>query len=398
MKVLHTSDWHIGHVLYNWDRNDEHQVFFDRLAAVVAEEQPDAMVVSGDIFHTSAPSVSARKMYIENMLRIHEAAPGMTVVVTAGNHDSGSGIETDRSLWEHFSIHAVGSVARGNSSDDLDRHIIPVGKPVRGYIAAMPHCYPQNFPAMSEDMPRHERPAAFFRSLLERTAEINKENLPVVLMAHATVIGSDPRKQDIIVGGLDSINISELGDGFDYLALGHIHFPQSVGRSARYCGSPIPVSFNEDYPHGITVVELEGCGTLPEIRTVDVPVLRPVVTLPEGEAVDFESALSMLEAFPEDKEAYVRLNVKVKQYGGADWSARAMAATQGKKCRYCYIWMHSSQEADAGRERADLSREELHEKNPLDIAMMHWEDVNGEVMDAELEKKLRSVIEEKVGK
>lgn len=397
MKIIHTSDWHIGHMLYNWDRSDEHQAFFDRLTVIVAEEQPDAMVVSGDIFHTAAPSASARKMYIENMLRIRKAAPEMTVAVTAGNHDSASGIETDSSLWEHFDIHAVGSVSRGNSFMELDRHIVPVGEPVKGYIVAVPHCYPQNFPAMSEDQPRHERPAAFFRALLGRVADINKESLPVVLMAHVTALGSDPRKQDIIVGGLDSIGIPEIGDGFDYLALGHIHFPQSLGDSARYSGSPIPVSFNEDYPHSVTVVELEGRGMRPEIRTVEVPVLRPVVTVPEGEAVGFEEALRQLEDFPDDREAYVRLNVKVKQYGGADWSARAAAATEGKKCRYCYIHLHSSQESDTDKDRTELSREELNEKNPMDIAMMHWKDVNGETMDRELEEKLRSVIEEKVG-
>ncbi len=398
MKTIHTSDWHIGHLLYNWDRSDEHQSFFDRLVAIVAQEQPDAMVVSGDIFHTAAPSASARKMYIENMLRIHEAAPDMKVVVTAGNHDSGSGIETDSRLWEHFGIHAVGSVSRGTSAGDLDRHIIPVGCPVKGYIVAVPHCYPQNFPAMSEDLPRQERPSAFFRALLARVEEINADSLPVVLSAHATVLGSDPRKQDIIVGGLDSISIPELGEGFDYLALGHIHFPQSLGSAARYCGSPVPVSFNEDYPHSVTVVGLKERSARPEIRTVDIPVLRPPVTLPEGEAVEFDEALRMLEEFPDDREAYIRLNVKVKQYGGADWSARAAAATEGKKCRYCYISLHSSVEVDGDLDRKGLSREELKEKNPMDIALMHWEDVNGEAMDPELEEKLRSVMEEKVGK
>ena len=84
MKVIHTSDWHLGHQLYNWDRTDEHQLFFDELVKVIESENPDALVVCGDIYHTIAPSASTQKLYIDNMLRIHAAAPDMTIVITAG--------------------------------------------------------------------------------------------------------------------------------------------------------------------------------------------------------------------------------------------------------------------------------------------------------------------------
>lgn len=392
MKILHTSDWHIGHMLYNWDRSDEHQAFFNKLEGIIISEKPDAMIVSGDIFHTSAPSAASHKLYIENMLRLHEAAPEMTIAVIAGNHDSSTRLETDRNLWEHFNLDVTGSISRDISAEALDRHIVTIGQPAKGYIIAIPHCYPQNFPDMGMGLPREERPAGFINALLSRVSEINKDNLPVIMTAHATVMGSDPKKQDIIVGGLDSIDISELGDGYDYLALGHIHFPQNIGEKARYSGSPIPISFNEDYPHSVTIIDTGLHGEEINLKTIGIPVMRPVITLPEGDPVPFEDALRLLQEFPADKEGYIRLNVRVSQYGGADWAAKAMAATEGRKCRYCYIHLSCDPATSGQRERLQFSQEELKEMSPIDVARIHWREEKGCEMDEELEARLTDLI------
>mgnify|MGYP000320360227 CR=1 FL=1 len=93
MKILHTSDWHLGHTLYNYDRTAEQQAFLRQLTRIVTEEQPDAMVVSGDIYHYSSPAAATQKMYTDAMLNIHQACPGMAIVVTAGNHDSSSKLD-----------------------------------------------------------------------------------------------------------------------------------------------------------------------------------------------------------------------------------------------------------------------------------------------------------------
>lgn len=393
MKIIHTSDWHIGHVLYNWDRSDEHQYFFDKLTEIVSSEKPDLMIVCGDIFHTSAPSAGAQRMYIENMLRIHTAAPDMETVVIAGNHDSGTRLEVDRILWEKFNIHVIGNIDR--TADCLKKHIIRIGHPVKGYVAAVPHCFPQNFPDMGEDMPREERPAAFCKALIEEVSRYNEDGLPVIMAAHSTVTGSNPRKQDIIVGGIDSLKLEELGNGYDYIALGHIHFPQNIGPKARYSGSPLPISFNEDYPHSVTVLEIDGHESKPRIKTIEIPVKREVITIPEGQAVTFDEALKMLEAMPDDKDAYIRLNVRVKQYGGADWTERAVNATKGKACRYCYILLESEKDAATDKDRTEFSHEELEKMNPLDIARIHWKEMNGSELGEELEEKLISVMDEK---
>jgi exonuclease SbcD len=155
------------------------------------------------------------------------------------------------------------------------------------------------------------------------------------------------------------------------------------------------VSFNEDYTHSVTIVELEEHGSSPVLRTWMMPTLRPVITIPEKEPAEFEDALRLLEEFPDDKEAYIRLNVKVKQYGGADWAARAAAATETKKCRYCCIQLQSDREDDADQAFIQFSQEEMKALDPIEIAKLHWRQTNGCDMDAELQEKILSVIREK---
>lgn len=87
MKILHTSDWHIGHQLYGHERAEDHAHVFNQIAEIVAQEKPDAMVVSGDVFHTAIPTLQAQKQLVEYLISIQNAHPGMTTVVTAGNHD-----------------------------------------------------------------------------------------------------------------------------------------------------------------------------------------------------------------------------------------------------------------------------------------------------------------------
>ena len=116
MKILHTSDWHLGHALYNYDRSEEQICFLNQLTGIVQEEQPDVMVVSGDIYHYSTPSAATQKMYTDGLLRIHQACPSMTIVVTAGNHDSSSKLEIDSNLWDHFRVKVIGHIERCGSA------------------------------------------------------------------------------------------------------------------------------------------------------------------------------------------------------------------------------------------------------------------------------------------
>ena len=387
MKVLHTSDWHLGHTLYNYDRTAEQQAFLEQLAHIVKEEKPDVMVVSGDIYHYSTPSAATQRMYTEGMLEVHRACPGMTVVVTAGNHDSSSKLEIDSSLWQHFGVKVIGNIERNREEVNLDKHIIEIkdeaGKR-KGYIVAVPHVYPQNFPMLDTDTPREERQSRFFQALLDEAAKQNTEELPVVLMAHLSIEGSDRTGHDESIGGIETVSLPDMGQGYDYLALGHIHCPQDIkgsNRRARYCGTPLPVSFDEAYPHSVSIIELSGHEE-PQTRTVGIANPMPLVTLPR-EPLPFEEALQQLEEFPADKQAYIRLNVLIENYLAPDCNERATNAAKDKACKYCYIKSNRKKKTTHDGNN-HLSIQEIQEKSPLDIAKLYYRETEGEEMDEEL--------------
>ena len=99
MRIIHTSDWHLGHILYGYDRSREQRNMLGQIEEIVGKEKPDALVVSGDVYHTGQPSAAVQKMFTEAVMRLHEACPGMEIVITAGNHDSASKHEVSRILW-----------------------------------------------------------------------------------------------------------------------------------------------------------------------------------------------------------------------------------------------------------------------------------------------------------
>ncbi len=387
MKILHTSDWHLGHTLYNYDRSQEQQAFLEQLSRIVAEEKPDAMVVSGDIYHYSTPSVTTQKMYTDGMLEIHRACPEMAIVVTAGNHDSSSKLEIDSNLWNHFGVKVVGNIERNQEEVNLGKHIVEVRDKegeLKGYIIAVPHVYPQNFPMLDTETPREERQARFFQALQDEVEKINTDELPVVLMAHLSIEGSDRTGHDETAGGIEYVPISSMGEGYDYLALGHIHCPQDIkgnGRHARYCGTPLPVNFDETYPHSVSIIEVRR-HEAPQIRTVEIENPMPLVTLPK-EAVTFEEAIKLLEEYPDDKPAYIRLNVLIKDYLAPDCNERASGAVKGKKCKYCYIKSNREKQASDDRAR-HISIQEMQEMSPLEIAKLYYQEAEGEEMDEEL--------------
>ncbi|WP_294588300.1 exonuclease SbcCD subunit D [uncultured Phocaeicola sp.] len=397
MKFLHTSDWHLGHSLYNFDRSTEQQAFLKQLTEKVRTLQPDALLVSGDIYHYASPSTGTQRMYTDAMLAIHEACPSMQIIVTAGNHDSSSRLEIDRNLWERFQVHVIGNIERKNDRIAWEKHIIPLTNTsgqLTGYVVAVPHCYPQNFPALHPDIPREERLSDFFQTLLKETEKQNTAGVPVILMAHLALTGSDITGHDDTVGGMDYLPIEALGDGYDYLALGHIHCPQTIRNTqkhARYCGSPLPVSFDEAYPHSVTWVEIDRHSETPRIQTLSIENPFPLITLPETPA-PFEIALKALQAFPADNPSYIRLNVLLKDYLSPDCNEQASLAVREKSCRFCYIRTQREQ-SPSSTANPVFNLQEIKQQSPLEIAGHYYKEATGETMDDKLRLLMKTAME-----
>lgn len=395
MKIIHTSDWHLGQTLYGHDRTEEHEAFLNQLADIVHKEQPDALVVCGDIFHTATPSAAVQKLYTDHLLLIRQACPTMTIVITAGNHDSASKLEIARNLWQYFGIHVIGQINRQSDGlFDLSRHIIAVQpapeSPPKGFIIAVPHTYPYNYPDLTGDTPREKRQTRFFTALQELATAQNPEQLPVVLTAHLTVTGCDQTGHDLSLGGMDSVNTEILGDNYDYLALGHIHCPQNLSSpcgTARYCGTPIPVSFDESYTHSVSLVEITSHGVPPKIRTIPINNPRPLYTIPES-AQPIDKALDELRHFTCTQPGYIRLNVLAENFLNPDAQEQASEVARSKNCSFCYIRIQKDDAAHPTTERL-LTVQELRRKSPVDIARMYYQDTQHEDLPDEFTTMIR---------
>ncbi|MBQ3288038.1 MAG: exonuclease SbcCD subunit D [Kiritimatiellae bacterium] len=341
MKVIHTSDWHLGDRLHGWDRTDEEEHFFSQLKSVVARERPDALLVSGDVFDNGTPGNDIAKKFNDALLNISDACPTMETVVIAGNHDSYSRLVVDESLWQRHNVHVFGIPAEDDAGRAVfSRNIVEIAQ--KGVIAAVPFCHERNFPSVA-GAAGASRVQEYFAGMAQFTAEM-AQGKPRVLMAHLTVgketdfTGQD---QSMAIGGQECIDPDVLGTGYDYIALGHIHCPQWIkgGRKvARYCGTPRAIHFDETYDHGVDIVEVES-GKEPSVRTEVLKPMRDVVTAGGKNGLPFEEALRAVEELDAQSETYIRLNVALGENGaiGPDWAERARRACSSKGYRYCTI-------------------------------------------------------------
>ena len=370
MKILHTSDWHLGHSLYNHDRTEEQASMLEQMADLVHKEKPDAFLLSGDVFHTDQPSAAVQRMLADALVAIHNAHPAMTIVCTAGNHDSASRHEVFRLPWLSLNVHSIGQL----SKDNPERHIISI--PGKGFVVAVPYCYERNIPE------------GFFQQLLDRVQELNTLHLPVIMMAHTTMENSDLKghdfKRSFTTGGIETMSISQTGRGYDYLALGHIHHAQWVkggNHRVRYSGSPLPVSFDEDYEHSVSIVSIDAQGNELDLHTISIENPHPLVNLPSTGFAQWEEAKERLKNFPSDIPAYIRLNIKHQDFLPPTAQDEAVKLTEGKRCRFCLINLEKVEREEADGET--LTIQQFQEESPLEIARMFAEQ-EGKSFDEDL--------------
>lgn len=363
MKILHTSDWHLGHTLYNYDRTEEQLAMLLKMVEIAEAEKPDVFLLCGDVYHTPQPSASVQTMFTNALVAIHKANPEMTIIITAGNHDSCSKHDIFRTPWRALNVYTIGSI----DADRYDDLIVEI--PGKGFVIAVPYVNERNMPT------------DLFQNLLDKVEERNIDNWPVVMTAHTTVRGCDfsghDNANERTVGGIDAFDLDLMGSGYDYLALGHIHREQFVRgshRHARYSGTPIPVSFDENYRHSVSIVEFASHGDMPSIKEIEIATHRPLVTIPADGAVEWEDAKKLLKAFPDDIEAYIRLNVLVDDFLPIEANAEAQLMCDDKKCRFCVINSHRRKLLHSDAKA--LSVQEFKTEKPISIAERYAEDTD----------------------
>lgn len=384
MKIIHTSDLHIGKVLYGEEMTDNHLAFFDQLVRLVEAERPEALLIAGDIYENSNPTVAAKGLFNAGLLRIHEAHPAMSIVVISGNHDSASRLGVDASLWNLARVRLVTAVAADEERvADYDAHIIELTDEtgaVCALLGAVPFAYEQSFPKAEED---ENRITAFYKGLLRRMEERNVRGVPRLLMGHLSVVADldlTGHRNDVI-GGVAMLDVADFSDEFDYFALGHIHHPQFVkgsDRRVRYAGTPLPVSFDEPFPHSVSVVSFDA-ENRPQVCEHAIEVPHPLVTLPAVPS-DFSEALNCLKRYPWRGTEWVRLNVNLLSAPSDAWrqAEDALGDSSAKLLHINYV----RPDIDAqSAERKDVTLSEFRELSPLEVARLSYKEEFTEEME-----------------
>ena len=314
MKILHTADLHLGQIIYqNYERTDEHAHYFSQLEQLCREEHPDALIVSGDVFDIQQPSAATWKAFTDHFVHLHQLCPDMHIVIIAGNHDSASRIQSHNAVWKLANVHLIGTPPPANfaSLDGWEAKFVI--KLANGYIIALPYMTGER--------------TSMVQALLDYVAADNTESKPVILTGHLTVAGCDLTGHDLDIGNIRTQTADSLGKGYDYMALGHIHKPQTIGHEAdcmkaevtypapviRYAGSALHVSCDETYPHTISAVDIDRHGGNVHIRQLRIDELRHFYVLPSDRTsfTTAEDALNGIRQFAEENgSGYIRLQVE----------------------------------------------------------------------------------------
>ena len=270
MRMLHTSDWHIGRSFHGYGTVDALRAVLRTLVAQVAEHEVDVVLIAGDVFDSPAPAAECYTLLSDTLAGIRDA--GARVIVTSGNHDSAARLGFQSALLRDGIdvITDPGRAARPVTLTDADGPVHVYGIPFLEPALVRPV-----WPGV------RTQAEVLARAMDDVRADLTRRGGRSVVLAHcfAAGVGATPNlERDIQQGGLDVVPLAVF-DGVDYAALGHIHGRATLTERVRYSGAPLHYSFGEgSKPRGSWLVDLSADGTV-RADWVDLPVPRPVVTL-----------------------------------------------------------------------------------------------------------------------
>ncbi|MFJ1471893.1 exonuclease SbcCD subunit D C-terminal domain-containing protein [Massilia orientalis] len=396
MRLLHTSDWHLGQTLHNFDRTYEHQCFLDWLLDTIVAEEADALLIAGDVFDTSNPSAVAQRQLYRFLQQARARAPRLDIVIIAGNHDSPGRLEAPGPLLEAHGTRVVGHVMRdAEGSVDLERFIVPLtGKDgaVKAWCVAIPFLRPGDVPRVASQAAGDDAFDAYLagiRLLYQQAYDLARaraaEGQAILAMGHCHMVGGDASpdsERRIVIGGTEALPASMFGPDVAYAALGHLHLAQRVGQQEhlRYSGSPLPLSFAEvGYKHQVLRIDLDGMRAA-AIEPLHVPRAVELLRVPASPA-PVKQAIAELVALdlpdlPRDVWPYLEVRVLLDA-PEPGLRAQVEAALEGKPVRLAKIEPTRRVVTTAGVEPA-LSLDQLAQLQPDDIFRRLWQQRFGE--------------------
>jgi exonuclease SbcD len=309
MKILHTSDWHLGKSLYGRKRYDEFKSFLDWLLDVIELEKTDAVLISGDIFDTSTPSNKAQELYYNFISKASGLCKG--IVITAGNHDSPTFLNAPKSLLKALKIHVTGSITE-NLEDEIV--VLEDNKIPFAIICAVPYLRDRdirtvetgetaddkNLKLISGIKEHYEKICFLAKQKQEQLKTKGFDNIPIICMGHLFAAGGTTIEGDgvreLYVGSLARTGTDIFPDFVDYTALGHLHIPQKVSGkdNVRYCGSPIPMGFGEALQDKKIIIA-EFKDKTPKINEILIPCFQELVKI-KGSIDEISEKIEELKA------------------------------------------------------------------------------------------------------
>lgn len=393
MRVLHTSDWHLGQHFMGKTRQAEHQAFCAWLLEQVRVHQVDVLLIAGDVFDTGAPPSYAREQYYRLVVALRDA--GCVLVVLGGNHDSPAMLGESRSLLAQLGAQVVPGVGV-----DLAEQVLLLndraGQP-GAILCAIPFIRPRDVmasqagqSAQAKQQSLQQAIAEHYRALHELALSKREElgqALPIIATGHLTTVGASASEsvREIYVGSLEAFPTSAFPRA-DYIALGHIHRPQKVGglEHIRYCGSPIALSFDEARQQKEVLLLEFGAVALQSITPLPVPVFQPMASL-RGSLKELTDAIAEVakQGTPE-RPVWLEVQVSTDDYL-SDLQSRINALCEGHPVEVLRI---RRERGNASASLASEARETLDELSVEDVFARRLQQ---EVLDEEDAQRLQGL-------
>lgn len=367
MRLIHTSDWHLGHELHGFDRGVEHAAFLDWLARRLVELNANALIITGDVYDAVNPPIPAQQRLYRFLSKVLGKCPHLQIVIIGGNHDSAARLELPKDLLDPERVHVFGGMPRHQGRPAPVSTLVPLhdetGSP-RAMCAAIPYLRPGDLPATANG---ESAIKAIYREAIE-AANAVRGNLPLIVTGHLHMSGgavSELSERRIVLGGEEAVSSDIFPSSVAYVALGHLHKPQSISgqTTIRYAGSPFPMSVTEkDYKHSIVVLDLDDAGS---IKTDLLPTPRsvafyrvPSLGAAPLEAIEDELRHLAIEDPGEDRRPFLEVAVQLSS-AEPELKRRIDAALEGKPVRLTRIVRQTAGQggtlADAAEESATLS-------------------------------------------
>jgi len=400
MRILHTSDWHLGHTLQGMEREYEHRAFLKWLIQQICFREIDVLLIAGDIFDTANPGAKAQELWYWFLAEALRAKPGLQIVGIAGNHDSAARLEAPDHLLRQFDIRMVGSLPR-HADDAFDPAgvLVPLkdaeGKD-RAIVIAMPFLRPGDLPEVEGEDPLIEGVRELYTRALEAAGPAK---LPILAMGHCYLVAgklSAISERKVLGGNQHALPTALFPEALAYVALGHLHLPQAMdGERIRYSGSPIPLSIAErDYPHSVTVLGIQPDGAVQQ-EQIRIPRVVDLIRIPDEGALPVAELLvklGELATVPREEDTgkpmpFLELMVQLERPDGT-LQAQLEAALEGKgyfltgyKTQYPGAGQALGDEILTGRGLSDMTVEDVFrlryasifksEPSPEHLAALH---------------------------